>query len=171
MSGAPVPGRRRGSLPVGGPVDRPVTGYLAAGDTIVGWRTSSKKEVARLAPANQGEKRKSTTADAKKELDKLYVAGVTLAFASRRDVSVQLTVRVPGPAASDGASDREGRDEVRTPTRQKRRCYRSPARHGEQPAIDPAGGRRVAWPASSASASARLADTPTARRAGAGRWT
>jgi uncharacterized protein (TIGR03067 family) len=31
----------------------------------------SKKEVARLAPANQGEKQQSTTADAKKELDKL----------------------------------------------------------------------------------------------------
>jgi uncharacterized protein (TIGR03067 family) len=33
--------------------------------------SSSKKEAARLAPANQGEERKSTTADAKKELDKL----------------------------------------------------------------------------------------------------
>jgi RNA polymerase sigma factor (sigma-70 family) len=33
--------------------------------------SSSEKEVARLAPADQGEKRKSTTADARKELDKL----------------------------------------------------------------------------------------------------
>jgi uncharacterized protein (TIGR03067 family) len=33
--------------------------------------SSSKKEVARPAPANQGEKRKSTTAGAKKDLDKL----------------------------------------------------------------------------------------------------
>jgi RNA polymerase sigma factor (sigma-70 family) len=33
--------------------------------------SSSKREVARLAPANQGEKRKSTTEEAKKELDKL----------------------------------------------------------------------------------------------------
>ena len=39
------------------------------------------------------------------------------------------------------------------------------------PASGPAAGRRVAPPASSASASARLAGTPTARRPAAGTWT
>jgi RNA polymerase sigma factor (sigma-70 family) len=53
---------------LGGPAVAQQPGGHGPGDPRV---SSSKKEVARLAPANQGEERESTTADVKKDLDKL----------------------------------------------------------------------------------------------------